>query len=98
MPQLKTAGLVTLLIFCFFSVTAKAQSDNSKYDKALAESLGGDDYGMKRYVFVILKTGDNKTADKETTDSLFKGHMANINRLAQNGKLVVAGPLAKNEK
>ena len=35
---------------------------------------------------------------KETIDSLFAGHMANIGRLADEGKLIVAGPIRKNEK
>ena len=32
---------------------------NPKYDKILADKLGGDDYGMKSYFLVILKTGSN---------------------------------------
>jgi uncharacterized protein YciI len=62
----------------------------------LADSLGGDDYGMKAYVFVILKTGTNTTTDKDKINELFRGHMTNINRLAEQGKLVVAGPFKKN--
>ena len=74
-----------------------AQSNNPKYDSTLAKSLGGDDYGMKMYVLVILKTGPS-SFDKKKTDSLFQGHMANIGRLANEGKLIVAGPLKKNDK
>ena len=29
---------------------------NDVYDAALAQKLGGDDYGMKKYVLVLLKT------------------------------------------
>lgn len=54
---------------------------NPHYDKALAEKLGGDDYGMKSYFLVMLKTGVNKTTDKELINGSFKGHMNNINRL-----------------
>lgn len=64
----------------------------------MADSLGGDDYGMKRYVLVILKTGTNTITDKSITDSLFNGHMQNINRLVDAGKLIVSGPLQKNDK
>lgn len=70
---------------------------NPNYDKTLAEKLGGDEYGMKSYFLVILKTGTNTTADKELTAESFRGHMDNINRLVEEGKLVVAGPLGKNE-
>lgn len=81
-----------------FAIQAKAQITNPKYNKALADSLGADDYGMKQYVLVILKTGSNNIVDKQKVDSLFRGHMGNINRLATAGKLVVAGPLKKNDK
>lgn len=71
---------------------------NPQYDKALAEKLGSDDYGMKSYILAILKTGTNQTADKNELQELFRGHMNNINRLVEEGKLVVAGPLGKNDK
>jgi len=51
-----------------------------KYNKQLADSLGADDYGMKIYVLVILKTGKAKIEDKQKADSLFLGHLQNIKR------------------
>lgn len=87
-----------VIISCFISVLAFSQTANPNYDKALADSLGGDEYGMKSYILVILKTGANNTQDKKLVDSLFKGHLANIGRMATAGKLVVAGPLGKNDK
>ncbi len=84
--------------FILFHLSAIGQDDNPKYDKALAESLGGDDYGMKGYILVILKTGSNTTASKQVVDSLFKGHIANIIRLADQGKLIVSGPIGKNDR
>jgi len=80
------------------SFTLMAQSTNPRYDKALADSLGADDYGMKMYVLVILKTGTVQVDDKAKRDSLFAGHMKNIKNMANAGKLVVAGPLQDNEK
>ena len=90
-------GLLLFLLgsFCF---SASSQTENPKYDQLLADSLGGDDYGMKSYMLVILKTGSNKIEDTKIRDSLFKGHMENIGRLAANGKLIVAGPFGKNDK
>jgi uncharacterized protein YciI len=72
--------------------------NNPNYDKALAEKLGGDEYGMKSYFLVILKTGTNNTTDKTLINESFRGHMENINRLVEEGKLIVAGPIGKNEK
>lgn len=90
--------IIVLFSLVCFNLYAFSQSENPKYNKALADSLGADDYGMKPYILVILKTGSNMVENKETRDSLFRGHMANINRLASTGKLVVAGPLKKNDK
>ena len=84
------------LVLFFIGWSAFAQNKNPKYDKAYADSLGADENGMKMYVLVILKTGTAKLTDKATLDSIFKGHMKNINRLAADGKLIVAGPLEKN--
>src|SRR5215211_774238 len=82
-----------LILLCVCSFALRAQT---RYDKSLADSLGADDYGMKRYVLVILKTGPAKV-DKPTSDSLFAGHMKNMGRMVDMGKLVVAGPLQKND-
>ncbi|HEY0898903.1 MAG TPA: YciI family protein [Sphingobacteriaceae bacterium] len=89
---------IVLLGIFFAALSTQAQTPNSKYDAALAKTLGADEYGMKPYVLVLLKTGSNATQDKEKVQSLFRGHMANIQRLADEGKLIVAGPLGKNEK
>lgn len=93
---IKFSCLLTLVLL--LSQGIMAQKDNPAYEKALADSLGGDDYGMKQYTLVILKTGPNKIDRKETVDSLFKGHMQNIQRMAAAGKLMVAGPIKKNDK
>ncbi len=58
--------------------------------------MGGDEYGMKSYYLIILKTGTNTTTDKELINESFRGHMNNINRLVEEEKLIVAGPLEKN--
>jgi uncharacterized protein YciI len=90
-----------IMILCFLlslSLTVNSQNLNPDYDSTLAKSLGGDDIGMKSYVLVILKTGTNDVKDKAIRDSLFAGHFANMNRLADIGKLIVAGPLGDNDK
>ena len=70
---------------------------NPNYNKVLAEKLSGDEYGMKNYFLVILKTGENTTMTKELISESFRGHMKNINRLVEEKKLIIAGPLGKNE-
>lgn len=85
------------LLFISFALLIQAQ-EKPKYDEALAKKLGADNYGMKTYVLVMLKTGANTTATKKETDSLFKGHMSNMGILTKENKLIVAGPMAKNDK
>lgn len=80
------------------SLSSMAQKTNPVYDSILAKKLGADDYGMKSYIFVILKTGSNTQVEKSVKDSLFAGHLANIGRLVEQKKLIVAGPFGKNDK
>lgn len=48
------------------------------------------------YVFVYLKTGPQSgKKTPEESQAIFKGHMANMHRLADEKKLVVAGPFDK---
>lgn len=63
------------------------------FDAELARSLGADDYGMKPYVLVILKTGPRRMPDGPAREAMFKGHFANMQRLSAEGKLALAGPL-----
>lgn len=85
-----------LFLFVFISISAFAQKPT--YDSILAKKLGADERGMKKYVFCILKTGPANITDKAKKDSLFAGHMKNIGRLADEGKLAVAGPFMKNDR
>jgi len=88
---------ILLLIIPFWFSIAFAQQEN-KYDEKLANELGADEYGMKTYVFCILKTGSNTTATPEEQSKLFKGHMENIIKLSKEGKLSLAGQFMKNDK
>ena len=68
----------------------------SNYDAALAAKLNADDMGMHKYVMAFLKRGPNRPADPAEARKLQEGHMANINRMAKQGKLVLAGPFLDN--
>jgi uncharacterized protein YciI len=69
-----------------------AEETRPVYDEALAKRLGADEHGMRQYVFVLLKTGPKPVPKGPERDAMFKGHFANMQRLAAEGKLVMAGP------
>ncbi len=90
-------NLLASLIFCLpiGSAIAQAQAPstpNQPYDAELANAVGADDYGMRKYVLVVLKTGPTPMPAGAERSAMFKGHFANINRLAAEGKLALAGP------
>ena len=50
------------------------------------------------FVFVFLnKKQHTEELPKEKEDALMEGHMANINRLAAQGSLIMAGPMSTDE-
>lgn len=87
------------LLLCLTSLlTGFASAQAPTYDSTLAHQWKADPYGMRMYILVFLRTGDYQPKDKHTQDSLQRGHLDNIKRLAAEGKLVVAGPLGDNDK
>ncbi|MDN3585236.1 YciI family protein [Pedobacter aquatilis] len=89
--------LILAILLLSFALFSQGQ-EKSKYDEKLANKLGSDDYGMKMYVLVMLKTGPNISETKAKTDSLFAGHMVNMDKMVRANKLVIAGPMGKNDK
>lgn len=47
---------------------------------------------IKQYWFVMLTKGRNRTQDSATAAKIQEGHLANIRRLYNEGKMKVAGP------
>ena len=62
-------------------------------DAELAKSLGGNEQGLRGYILVLLKTGPKRVPDGPERTKMFQGHFANMERLAADKKLAVAGPL-----
>lgn len=91
------------LIFVFLLVSfvcanaqTKKESVKPKYNAELAKKLGADDYGMRKYVIAFLKAGPNRSQDSVTAAQIQAAHMANIQRMADAGELVLAGPFMDN--
>ena len=94
-----TAMRLTLLAALLACTTGALAADASAFDPELAKRLGADERGMRSYVLCILKTGPKDAEIKgDERTKIFEGHFANIGRLADEGKLAVAGPFGKNDK
>jgi uncharacterized protein YciI len=62
------------------------------YDSIKAQEFGADEYGMKKYVMAFLKKGPNRNLNKDSAMKLQMAHLENIGKMAEEGKLVLAGP------
>ena len=92
-------GLASLFIACQSSSPEQntttpmpEASHETGYDSVAAKKYGADDYGMKKYIFAFLKKGPNRDLSPEKASELQMAHLENISRLAEEGKLVLAGP------
>ena len=90
-----TTTLAVFLICASGAVPLRAVADDAptaEFDAELAAKLGADDYGMRRYVMAFLKSGPNRPEDPDEAQALQRAHLDNIRRMAEEGKLVLAGP------
>ena len=93
-------SLLLILLLSSLSFAAKnPQSEDKKassgkvvYDSVAAKKYGADAYGMKKYVMAFLKRGPSPVLDPARAKELEAAHLRNIDRLADAGKLVLAGP------
>lgn len=105
MKMILRPPLIQISILALFLLTAtdcnkndesasNSQNENPDqiFDSELAEELKADDYGMRRYVMAFLKAGPNRNQDPEEAMELQQAHMDNINKMADEGSLILAGP------
>lgn len=95
---MKRIATFLLLTAVFFSCKDSKEGSKSPepavseaYDFTKDSSVYSDE--MKRYWLVLLKRGNNRNQDSAASAKIQQGHIANINRLAKEGKIIMAGPV-----
>ncbi|MBN1301581.1 MAG: hypothetical protein JW995_10240 [Melioribacteraceae bacterium] len=93
---------IIIMVISFLSLYSCRNDENKKmdisekplqvYDSLKAKEYGADDYGMKPFVMAFLKRGPNRPSDSAKAAELQMAHLKNISRMAEEGKLVLAGP------
>ncbi len=75
-----------LIVICIFSHSISAQEKN-EFEKK---------YEMKTYYMVFLKKGPNRDQDSATVAKLQEQHIAHLTKMADAGKMDLAGPFMDN--
>ena len=69
----------------------EVKKDVADYDYSTDSSVYSGE--MKRYWLVLLKKGTARNQDSIEIARIQAAHMNNINRLAREGKIILAGPM-----
>ena len=76
---------ITITLLAFTGKNSAGSYSGSSADTMPAE--------MKQYWLVMLLKGQNRIHDKATSARIQAAHLANIDRLWKEGKVIMAGPM-----
>ena len=71
------------ILFCLLLIAGSSTAQEKKENNTP---------NIRKYWFVMLTRGTNRTQDSLTAVKLQEGHMSNMQKMYEDGKLKVAGP------
>lgn len=95
---MKTIYLSLFFLLCLFSARGQElKKDASGFDYF---ELQEEDttFIMKKYFFVMLMKGPNRTHSKEEVAEIQKGHLAHISWMGHQGYVDMAGPVESEDE
>ena len=84
-------GRLAFLFFCSLTFSCKSPQP------VATTTAEKPKYEMKKYWLTFLYRGNNRNQDSATAANIQAAHMRNIERLANEGKIIMAGPIAANQ-
>ncbi len=95
------------ILLALFNCASQAQTNNlqsgkpapkeSGQEKTAADESKPPQFNLDKYQIGLLRKGaTGVTVTKEEAEKIQAGHMAHINKMAMDGKLVAAGPMMDN--
>jgi len=87
-PALLLTGFLILLIISFKPTVNRSVPATTAADSTKAE--------MKKYWMVLLRKGPQRNQDAVDAALIQQRHLANMDRMAQSGQLLVAGPFGND--
>lgn len=76
-----------LAVVCLFAIGVSAQEVN-QFEYKTADTT----YVMKKYYVCFLMAGERKSQTEEEAAEIQKQHLAHIEKLANEGKVLISGP------
>lgn len=82
-----------ILLLAAVFITFLAFTDKNSAGHTTTSRLDTMPAEMKQYWLVLLLKGPNRTHDKVTASRIQSAHLANIDKLWKEGKVIMAGPM-----
>lgn len=96
--MMKRLCLSLLLLSALNSLSAQDVKRDEKGFEYFEMKEGDTTYMMKKYFFVMLNSGPNRSQSKEEAAKIQEGHLAHITWMGKEGLIDLAGPVESEDE